>query len=472
MTMFTSKLFWISFVFLTMVVTTVFARHEDTFGPVNQNAQERTGSAVVWEREQNAREQTLAVVRHLLRGPLSASTAAQVALLNNRGLQATFEEIGLAEADLIEARTIPNPDLNFQARFPDKPPSGTDIEYGIAQDFLAILMIPIRSKVAKDQLLAAQLRVSNEVIRLVEETKIAFYQLQAAQEILERLKTEQETQNASLDLIQKLHEAGNITDLQLMQQQTEYSQARLNIAQMEADIRDVREKLNQLMGLWGQDTSWTIRSGVPDVPNNDVTIQGLETLAVTQRYDLAASKSELESMIKALGLERTFRWIGTLDFGMDSERQTDSQTITGPTLRIQLPIFNQGQARIARSESQLRRAYAKFEQLAVNTRSEVRQLRDKMTSDRDFAQFYRSGLIPERQQVRDRMQLQYNAMIVSPLDLFTARRQEIESERGYIDAKRDYWVARAELERAVGGNLYLRPRKNQISSKNPVNRPK
>ena len=192
---------------------------------------------------------------------------------------------------------------------------------------------------------------------------------------------------------------------------------------------------------------------------------------MSQRYDLAASKAELESMIKALGLEKTFRWIGALDFGMDSERQTDSQTITGPTLRIQLPIFNQGQARIARSESQLRRAYARFEQLAVNTRSEVRQLRDKMISDRDFAHFYRSGLIPERQQVRDHMQLQYNAMIVGPLDLFTARRQEIESERGYIDAKRDYWVARAELERAVGGNLYFRPRTKQMSSKNPVNRP-
>src|SRR6266566_8687487 len=163
-------------------------------------------------------------------------------------------------------------------------------------------------------------------------------------------------------------------------------------------------------------------------------------------------------MIKALGLEKTFRWIGALDFGIDSERQPESQTITGPTLRIQVPIFNQGQARIARSESRFRRAYARFEQLAVNTRSEVRQLRDKLISDRDFAQFYQKGLIPERKQVRDHMQLQYNAMIVSPLDLFTARRQEIESERGYIDVKRDYWIARAELEGAVGGNLSPRPR--------------
>ena len=91
---------------------------EDTFGPVNQNAQERTGKAVVWEREQNAREQTLAMVRRLLKGPLSATTAAQVTLLNNRGLQATFEEIGLAEADLIEARTIPNPGPQFSGAIP------------------------------------------------------------------------------------------------------------------------------------------------------------------------------------------------------------------------------------------------------------------------------------------------------------------------------------------------------------------
>jgi outer membrane protein, heavy metal efflux system len=467
--MFGSKLLCLSPIFLAAIASPAFARHENTFAPVAQNAQERTGNTVAWEREQSAQEQTLVWVRRLLKSPLNANTAAQIALLNNQGLQATFEEIGLAEADLIEARTIPNPDIDLSVRFPDKPPSGTDIEWSIAQDFLTILMIPLRTKVAKDQLLAVQLRVSDDVIRLVAETKIAIYQLQAAEEILRRLKLEQEAQGSSLELIQNLHEAGNITDLQLLQQQSEYSQSRLNTAQAEADIRELREKLNQLMGLWGEDTGWTVRAELRDVPANDFSVHGLETLAVAQRYDLAASRAELESIIKALGLEKTFRWIGALDFGVDSERQSDSQTITGPTLRIQLPIFNQGQARIARGRAQLCRAYANFERLAVNTRSEVCKLRDKLISDRDIARFYQTGLIPERKQVRDQMQLQYNAMIVSPLELFTARRQEIEAERGYVEAKRDYWTTRAELERAVGGNLSPRPRPKQVSSKNPVN---
>jgi len=441
------------------------ARDQDSFAPVEQAARQRNRSTVTWEREQKAREQTFAEVHKLLRAPLTPNVAAQIALLNNRGLQSTFEEIGLAQADLIEARTIPNPELNVSARVPDKPPSGTDVEWSIAQNFLNILMIPLKTKVAKDQLLATQLRVSDAVTRLVAETKSAIYQLQAAEEIFERLKVEQATQATSLDFIQKLHEAGNITDLQLLQQQGEYSQSRLEITQAEADIRDLREKLNRLMGLWGMDTDWKVEPKIPEVPTRDFSIRGLETLAITQRYDLAASKAELESTLRALGLEKAFRWIGALDFGIDSERQSDSQTITGPTLRLELPIFNQGQARIARGEAQLRRAYDKFEREAVDIRSEVRELRDKLISSRDIAQFYRDALIPVRTQTRDRMQLQYNAMIVGPIELFTARRQEIAAERGYVAAKREYWVTRSELERTVGGSL---TRPLQITSKNPV----
>src|SRR6516162_512140 len=444
------------------------ARDQDSFAPVEQAARQRNRSTVTWEREQKAREQTLAEVHKLLRASLSPDVAAQIALLNNRGLQSTFEEIGLAQADLIEARTIPNPELNVSARFPDKPPSGTDVEWSIAQNFLNILMIPLKAKVAKDQLLAAQLRVSDAVTRLVAETKSAIYQLKAAEEILARLKVEQAAQATSLDLIQKLHEAGNITDLQLLQQQGEYSQSRLQIAQTEADIRERREKLNRLMGLWGTDTDWKVEPKLPDVPRTDFSIGGLETLAITQRYDLAASKAELESALRALGLEKAFRWIGALDFGIDSERDTDSQTITGPTLRLELPIFNQGQARIARGEAALRRAYDKFEQEAVDIRSEVRELRDKLISSRDIAQFYQNQLLSTRTQIRDQTQLQYNAMIVGPLELFAARRQEIAAERGYVEAKRDYWVTRAELEQTVGGNLSGKPGLQEVSTKNPI----
>jgi outer membrane protein, heavy metal efflux system len=452
---------------LFAVVPFVKARNQDVFSPVEQGVRERSRSVVTWQREQAAREETLAEVRKLLRTPLNPVTATQIALWNNRGLQATFEEIGLAQADLIDARAIPNPRLDLRVQFPDKPPSGTYTEWSIAQDFLSVLMIPLKVKVAKDQLAAAQLRVTNEVTRLVAETKSAVFELEAAGEILSHVKIEQDAQATSLDLIQRLHEAGNITDLQLLQQQAEYSQSRLEIAQGEAEIHALREKLNRLMGLWGTDTDWKLESKLPEVPKDDFSIHGLETLAITQRFDLAGAKAELQSRLQATGLIKSFRWIGALDFGIDSERDTSSQTITGPTFSFELPIFNQGQARLARSQAQLRRAYDNFEREAVEIRSEVRELRDKLIFNRDLAQFYKENLIPIRTQTRDQMQLQYNAMIVSPLELFTARQQEITAEREYVAAKRDYWVTRAELEQAVGGSLV---RTGSSDSKNPISK--
>jgi cobalt-zinc-cadmium efflux system outer membrane protein len=113
---------------------------------VQQSVQERTGKIVRWEEDQAADEGTLRDVRLLLRKPLTAESSVQIALLNNRSLQATFEEIGLSAADLIEAGTIPNPKIDLAIRFPDKPPSGTYIDYSEALDFLSIIMIPMKKR--------------------------------------------------------------------------------------------------------------------------------------------------------------------------------------------------------------------------------------------------------------------------------------------------------------------------------------
>ena len=98
---------------------------EEAFQSVQQSVRERTGKAVRLEEDQAAHEQTLQDVRRLLRKPLTVDTVVQIALLNNRSLQATFEGIGVSAADLIEAATIPNPRIDLAVRFPDKPPSGT-----------------------------------------------------------------------------------------------------------------------------------------------------------------------------------------------------------------------------------------------------------------------------------------------------------------------------------------------------------
>jgi cobalt-zinc-cadmium efflux system outer membrane protein len=161
---------------------------EEAFQGVQQSVRDRTGKGVRWEEDQAAHEQARQDVRMLLRKPLTINTAVQIALLNNRSLQATFEEIGLSAAEVLNAATIPNPKIDLAIRIPDKPPSGTYVDYGAIIDFLNIIMIPLKKQVAKVQLEAAALRVADETLALVSQVKSAFYSLQAAQQLLQRFK--------------------------------------------------------------------------------------------------------------------------------------------------------------------------------------------------------------------------------------------------------------------------------------------
>jgi cobalt-zinc-cadmium efflux system outer membrane protein len=303
-------------------------------------------------------------------------------------------------------------------------------------EYVCILMIPLKKKIAEERLEAAELRVAAETLRLVAEVKAAYFTYQGEQQLLTRLKIIQETNAAALDLAQKQFEAGNITDFALLQSQSSYSQGRLDLAKAETDLRSQREKLNRLLGLWGEDTDWEIKGDIMPTADSDFTTKRLESLAVA-----------------------------VLNMGFTGERDTDGALNMGPSFSIEFPIFNQGQSRIARGEAQLRMAESTLEALAVDIRSGVRELRDRLLSLADMARFYHDDLLPTRIRMMNNAILEYNAMQFSPYELFLAKSQELEAERGYIDTLRDYWITRAELERAVGGTLTPRKRETSLSER-------
>ena len=434
--------------------------------PVEKAVQERTGLTVRWQKDAAAREARLADVRTLLKKPLTVNRAVQIALLNNRELLATFEDVGVSAADLREAGMWKNPSVDLSVRFPDRAPSAANWEAAAAFDILDLLMMPLRKRVAASKLAAAQLQVADVAVKLVADVKIAVYEMQADAALLAHRRTVADIHSAALDLAQRQHEAGNITDLALAQQQAAYNAVRLELAATENQQREHREKLNRLLSLWGRDTAWKIEGGLPSLPESDVALRGLESLAVAQRLDLAAAHMELAGFVRALGLTKSYRYIGALEFGVDTERDSDRTNFTGPTMRLEVPLFNQGQPRIARSEAELRRAERKLEALAIGIRADVRALHDRLAAQREAVRFYQSEVVPVRQAITAGMLLHYNGMLVGNFELFATRAEQIEAEHKAIETLRDYWMTRAELERAVGGNLRARkPAKDRTSGK-------
>lgn len=421
------------------------------FGDVESAVGSRTGKQLRWMRNPGDVAAAQNAMRALLKRRLTADSAAQIALLNNRRLQSSFEQIGISAAEYRQASFPSNPSFSGFIRFPD---SGgvSNLELSVAQNLLDLLLIPLKRRVAKGALDAAKLEVSREVLQLVTETKIAFYNLQARQQLLSRLKLIVEVNESAADLAKRMHEAGNIPDVELANQQATYSQSRVDVAQTEGQIRSDRERLNRLMGVWGADTNWSVGDRLPDIPASEVSLSRLESKAIEQRFDVALARQNVAAIGLAGGLQRATRLLPSgIDVGVNTERDTDGSRLTGPTLDVRLPIFDQGQARMAKLAAQYRRAQNELEAIAVEARSEVREARDQVLSNRELARYYGQVLLPQRIQIVNTTQLQYNAMQRNPSDLLLAKERELNTERGYIDAWRDYWIARAELEMALKG---------------------
>lgn len=437
----------ISLTFGGLSVSCVAVHRDAGFGDVQATIRQRSGFETHWERQDRAESAVQERLRALLEQEMTDDEAVEIALLNNRRLQATFEELGIARADLLEARLVRNPVLGFEIRYPDRP-----FEIALTQSILDLITLRKRLHVAAASFLATKLRVTNQVLDMVADVRIAFFGLQAAEQMRSSRKAIAETARVSAELAIRQHEAGNISDLDLENQQAMLEQAKLDLALSESEVLDLRERLNTLMGLWGPNTVWRIASRLPDLPPTESDLSGLESLAVSQRLDLAAARQDVEAAGRAVGLARP-EAIGEIIAGVHREREPEGTSSTGLVVDFPIPVFNRGKARKLRAVALLHRAADRYAALAVEIRAGVRAARNRVLLAHSRTEYYRDVIVPRRQRIVAYSQQQYNFMLMDTFELLHAKRNEITADQEYVESLRDYWMAKAELVRAVGGTL-------------------
>ena len=437
--------------FLPAIVGIAGCAHVDpnpAFRELADTVHLRTGKRVQWNRGSAEDAQAQAAVGSLLSRPLTADSAVQIALLNNRNLQATYEELGIAQADLVEAGLLKNPTFYFERRLP-----GQAAEMDLVQEFIDILLLPLRKRIAAAQFEAAKLRVGHEILTTGAEVRAAFYEHQGDQQLVDLRKTVADATERSAETALKMHEAGNLRDLDLASEQATHAQAKIDLAKAQTSAVGSREKLNKLMGAFGTQTSWTVTSRLPELPANDVSISRLESRAIEQRLDLAAARQQLIAEARARGIAPAEAIFQRAEIGSHYEHEIEPRHSTGPSISVPIPIFNQGQPASARANARMRQAEQRYLALAAEIRSDVRATRDKMLLARRQVDYFKSTALPMRTRVTEESQLQYNAMQIGPFQLLQAKQEEVKTGADSVEALRGYWVARAELEKAVGGSL-------------------
>ena len=406
-------------------------------------------------------------IAQLLARPLTARAAVQVALLNNRGLQAAYNELGIAEAAMVEAGLPPSPTLSLQRISGDLE---TEIERRIVGDILALATLPARTEIAGDRFRQAQLRAAAATLQTAAGARRAYYRAIAAAEMVGFLEQAAATAQTTSELAKRLGESGAMNKLDQAREQVFYAEITAQLAKAKQHAAGERERLVRAMGLWGSDLAFKIPNSLPPLPNRPRSAPTVETQAVARRIDLQIGRIELDALAKSFGLTQATRFLNLLD--LSAVGKTTINKPTGEHIRdlgfdaeVQIPLFDFGETRVREAEQTYMQAVNRLAEMAVDARSLAREAYQAYRSSYDIAAHYRNEVSPLRKIISDEMQLRYNAMMIDVFGLLTEARERIVSTTNGVEAERDFWLAAVDLDAAIfGGGMSAKPGEGSFMS--------
>ncbi|MGJ8544800.1 MAG: TolC family protein [Sulfitobacter sp.] len=394
------------------------------------------------------------------RKTISADTAVQVALLNNKGLQASYANVGLSAAEAWQQSTPENPVVSFGILGIGAAELGLyrALESMIAVNILDAQTRKQRRELADVNFRAAQLEAVNDTLTLANQTRQAWINAVAAFETVSHLKRAKATSDAGSELARKLGETGALNKAAQAREQAFNAELAGQLAQARMNADSAKEELTKLMGLWGKSADYYVPDALPNLPKSTGNVRGVEAKALRNRVDLRVAKLGLEAQAAAFGLTDQTRMVTDLEIiaGGELEREAeDGETKTEFTPQVELefaiPIYDTGKARMRKAELSYLQAANVLAERAVNVRSEARGAEKSYHASYKIARHYRDVLVPLRKTVEDESLLSYNGMITNTFELLTDVREKLGASLEAADAKREFFLAQANLTAAIYG---------------------
>jgi outer membrane protein TolC len=396
-------------------------------------------------------------VTRLLRQSLSADEAVQIALLNNLGLQAAYNQLGVDEAVFVQMSRPPVPSFSISRVSTSLE---LDIERQIVGSILSIATLPARAKIAGMRFEQAQLRAALETLSLAAETRRAYFKAVAARQRVAALSEVQNQAENAAKLAGHLTQTGAVNRLEQAQRQVVAVEIDAQFGAARQQATTEREKLTRLMGLWHYDIGSVLPSVLPPLPNSLRSLRTVEQEAMDRRVDLQIARLEVEALAKSYGMTRTTRFVNVLDASGISKTQKDRGD--GPhadgggfEIAFEIPIYDFGRARVREAEQRYMQAVNLLGEKVVNAASEARQAYAAYKSTHGIAAKYDNEVLPLRETIARETELQYNAMQVDAFALIQAAKDNRLAKLASIEAHKDFWLASADLSVAIlgGGSL-------------------
>jgi outer membrane protein TolC len=424
------------------------------FDPIAAETRAHLHEEVRWARTAEERRKDDAQVAALLAHALSPEDAVQIALLNSPSLQASFEELGISEADLVQSGRLPNP--GFTLRRADAA-ARYDIEETLSFNVLSLLTAPFAHEIEKRRFAQVQSGVVIAVLQVANDTRQAFFAAVAARESVRYAEQVKSAADTGAELARRMLAAGNWSALDQAYEQNFAVDAAQRLTHARLVDNAAREKLVRLMGLSGEPPAFELAAALPELPRNIEDLPDVEQMVLHNRIDLRLMRTRIDELAHNLGLTKSTRFINVLDLGPTRVLQgAESQPYErGYEVNLEVPLFDGGGARVKRAQARYSQAVDRFAQAVIDARSQIREAYAAYRAAFDIARQQRDEVLPARRLIAAQNLLRYNASLISVFDLLADARAQIASVDDYIHSARDFWMAKSQLDAALVGNSSL-----------------
>jgi len=371
-------------------------------------------------------------------------------LLSNKGLQASLFELGISEADVVQAGRLPNPKFSMlYARHN----GDYKIEQALTFNIFSLLTMPKMLEIERLNFEKAKQQAALDVLKLAYQTRLAYFNAVAANEQVAYSAQVKESAEASAEMAKRMVTAGNWNQLELAREQGFYADASQDELASKQKQQASHETLSRLLGIPVHELA--LQKRLPDLPNTIAESAQFQQEAFEQRLDLQAARSHVQALAKQLGLTKATSVINVLELGparVLEGRRGDTYK-NGVDISFELPLFDWGGAKVARAEAIYMQGVNRAAYIAINAQSEIREAHGRYRTSYDIARHYHDEIVPLRKKVLDEKLLRYNGMLVSPFELFADARAQVASVKTYIEKLNEFWLADTTLQMTRIGNL-------------------
>jgi cobalt-zinc-cadmium efflux system outer membrane protein len=411
----------------------------------------RSGLKPVWHVGEASHPTIAAEVKDLLSQPLTEASAVQITLLNNPSLQAKYSELGVSQADLVQAGLIANPSLGGIFTFPTKG-GPTDLIFTLAFNFLNILTLPLRKEVAESEFEETRLHMVRFTLDLASQARMAYYEAIAAQQMKELSDQMAKVANAQYETTKAMREAGNTSELDVTLSRTLYEQAQIDYKRADTEAYQAKLNLALMLGANVEKYSITLNKKLPEPTLEQKTNSELKAKVLDKNIDSALLGQRLETLGRQYQVTNIKALIPELRLGGEIERDEGDWDL-GPTFEFTIPIFDQGQAAFAKANFEIRGTQEQYAQTVLKVQTTLYTLQNKLLILKQQLEKMKKTILPLHQKACDETLRHFNAMNRGIIDLIRVKQNQIEANKKYNEILLDYWLTQSSLDQLSHGSL-------------------